>query len=91
MRLKLALSLLLLSGMAAAAQAPKPAAKPAAKPAQPQKPLTEAQLLEQLKKADSAEAAKPIEEKLAGLYRASGSPSIDLLMTRARAVAGQDI
>jgi len=56
MRLKLALSLLLLSGMAAAAQAPKPAAKPAAKPAQPQKPLTEAQLLEQLKKADSAEA-----------------------------------
>ena len=90
MRLKLALSLLLLSGMAAAAQAPKPAAKPAAKPAQPQKPLTEAQLLEQLKKADSAEAAKPIEEKLAGLYRASGSPSIDLLMTRARAVALSD-
>ena len=76
--------------MAAAAQAPKPAAKPAAKPAQPQKPLTEAQLLEQLKKADSAEAAKPIEEKLAGLYRASGSPSIDLLMTRARAVALSD-
>jgi tetratricopeptide (TPR) repeat protein len=90
MRLKLALSLLLLSGMAAAAQAPKPAAKPAAKPAQPQKPLTEAQLLEQLKKVDSAEAAKPIEEKLAGLYRASGSPSIDLLMTRARAVALSD-
>ena len=90
MRLKLALSLLLLSGMAAAAQAPKPAAKPAAKPAQPQKPLTETQLLEQLKKADSAEAAKPIEEKLAGLYRASGSPSIDLLMTRARAVALSD-
>jgi len=90
MRLKLALSLLLLSGMAAAAQAPKPAAKPAAKPAQSQKPLTEAQLLEQLKKADSAEAAKPIEEKLAGLYRASGSPSIDLLMTRARAVALSD-
>ena len=90
MRLKLALSLLLLSGMAAAAQAPKPAAKPAAKPAQPQKPLTDAQLLEQLKKADSAEAAKPIEEKLAGLYRASGSPSIDLLMTRARAVALSD-
>jgi tetratricopeptide (TPR) repeat protein len=90
MRLKLALSLLLLSGMAAAAQAPKPAAKPVAKPAQPQKPLTEAQLLEQLKKADSAEAAKPIEEKLAGLYRASGSPSIDLLMTRARAVALSD-
>ena len=90
MRLKLALSLLLLSGMAAAAQAPKPAAKPAAKPAQPQKPLTETQLLEQLKQADSAEAAKPIEEKLAGLYRASGSPSIDLLMTRARAVALSD-
>ncbi len=91
MRLKLALSLLLLSGMAAAAQAPKPAAKPAAKPAQPQKPLTEAQLLEQLKKADSPEAAKPIEEKLAGLYRVSGSPSIDLLMTRVRiAVAASD-
>jgi tetratricopeptide (TPR) repeat protein len=90
MRLKLALSFLLLSGMTAAAQAPKPAAKPVAKPAQPQKPLTEAQLLEQLKKADSPEAAKPIEEKLAGLYRASGSPSIDLLMTRARAVALSD-
>jgi tetratricopeptide (TPR) repeat protein len=90
MRLKLALSFLLLSSMAAAAQAPKPAAKPAAKPAQPQKPLTEAQLLEQLKKADSPEAAKPSEEKLAGLYRASGSPSIDLLMTRARAVALSD-
>ncbi len=87
MRLKLALSLFLLSGMVAAAQAPKPAPKPAAKPAQPQKPLTETQLLEQLKKADSPEAAKPIEEKLAGLYRASGSPSIDLLMTRVRIAA----
>ena len=91
MRLKLALSLLLLSGMVAAAQAPKPAPKPAAKPVQPQKPLTETQLLEQLKKADSQEAAKPIEEKLAGLYRVSGSPSIDMLMTRLRiAVAASD-
>lgn len=90
MRLKLALSVLLLSGMAAAAQAPKPAAKPAPKPAQPQKPLTEAQLLDQLKKAESAEAAKPIEEKLALLYRASGSPSIDLLMTRVRAATAFD-
>ena len=87
MRFKLVLSILLISGVAAAAQAPKPAPKPAAKPAQPQKPPTEAQLLEQLKKADSPEAAKPIEEKLAGLYRASGSPSIDLLMTRVRIAA----
>ncbi|MEY4706496.1 MAG: hypothetical protein RJB58_219 [Pseudomonadota bacterium] len=87
MRLKVVLCILLISGVAAAAQAPKPAPKPAAKPAQPQKPLTETQLLEQLKKADSPEAAKPIEEKLAGLYRASGSPSIDLLMTRVRIAA----
>jgi tetratricopeptide (TPR) repeat protein len=90
MRLKLALFLLLLSGMATAAQPPKPAAKPAPKAAQPQKPLTEAQLLDQLKKADSAEAAKPIEEKLAILYRASGSASVDLLMTRVRAAVAFD-
>lgn len=87
MRLKLVLSILLMSGVAAAAQAPKPAPKPAAKPVQPQKPLTEAQLLAQLQKADSPEAAKPIEEKLAGLYRVSGSPSIDLLMARVRIAA----
>ena len=90
MRLKLVLSILLIWGVAAAAQAPKPAPKPASKPVQPQKPLTEAHLLAQLKKADSPEAAKPIAEKLAGLYRASGSPSIDLLMSRVRMAAQSD-
>ena len=89
MRLKLVLCILLMSGVAAAAQVPAP--NSASKPAQPQKPQTEAQLLDQLQKADSPEAAKPIEEKLAGLYRASGSPSVDLLMTRVRvAVAASD-
>ncbi len=89
MRPALVLCLALLSGVALAAQAqtstPKPPPKPVAKPAP--KPLSEAQLLAQLQKADSPEAAKPIEEKLAGLYRVSGSPSIDLLMARVRIAA----
>ncbi len=86
MRLKLVLCILLMSGVAAAAQAPAP--KPAPKP---KGMVSEMDLLAQLKKADSPEAAKPIEEKLAGLYRASGSPSVDLLMTRVRvAVAASD-
>jgi Tfp pilus assembly protein PilF len=38
-----------------------------------------------LAKADSAEEAKPIEEKIENAFKQSGSPSIDLLMTRANA------
>ena len=38
-----------------------------------------------LARAESAEDAKPIEEKLEAAFRQSGSPSLDLLMTRAKA------
>jgi tetratricopeptide (TPR) repeat protein len=84
MRSALFLSFLLLSGTAIAQPPQKPAPKAAPKPKSVE---NEAALLAQLKKAYSPEAAKPIEEKLAVLYRASGSPSVDLLMTRARAAA----
>ncbi len=52
-------------------------------------PGEEDKLFAQLKKADSPEIAKPIEDKLGQLFRASGSPSVDLLMTRAGAALGQ--
>lgn len=38
-----------------------------------------------LAKAESAEDAKPIEEKIENAFKQSGSPSIDLLMSRANA------
>jgi Tfp pilus assembly protein PilF len=38
-----------------------------------------------LAKADSPEDAKPIEDKIEGAFKQSGSPSIDLLMSRANA------
>ena len=72
MRSAFFLSLLLLPGMASAQPPQKPAPKSAPKPKAVE---SEADLLAQLKKADSAEAAKPIEEKLALLYRASGLPN----------------
>jgi tetratricopeptide (TPR) repeat protein len=74
MRPALVLSLLLISGAAMAAPA-APAPKIA----------SEEQLFAQLKKAESAEDAHPIEQKLIAMFRASGSPSVDLLMTRANA------
>src|SRR6185312_14312378 len=46
-------------------------------------PSEEDKLFGALKAADSAESAKPIEEKLTQLFRVSGSPSVDLLMSRA--------
>lgn len=80
MRPALVLSLLLISGAAFAAP-PKPASAPG-----PKFDVTsEEQLFAQLKKAQSAEEAHPIEEKLAAMFRASGSASVDLLMTRANA------
>ncbi len=82
MRLSLA-ALLLLSGTALALP---PAQKPAPKP----QVVSEEQLFAQLKKAESAEEAKPIEEKLAAMFRASGSPSVDLLMTRTQALLSAD-
>jgi tetratricopeptide (TPR) repeat protein len=52
-------------------------------------PSEEDKLFTELKKADSPEIAKPLEDKLGQLFRASGSPSVDLLMTRAGAALGQ--
>src|ERR1700761_8065485 len=46
------------------------------------KPSEEDRLFAELKKADSPDTAKPIEEKIGGIFRASGSASVDLLMTR---------
>lgn len=92
MRAALFLSFLFLPAAAVAqpapapiAPAPKPQTQP--KPAKPAKPVSEADLLAQLKKADSPEAAKPIEQKLTAMFRPSGSPSVDLLMTRAETAA----
>ena len=75
MRRALVLSFLLISGAAIAAP-PKPA---------PPKPESQEQLFAQLKKAERPEDAHPIEQKLIAMFRASGSPSVDLLMARANA------
>lgn len=80
MRPALVLSLLLLSGTAFAA----PPAKPSLKPS-PKEVISEDSLLAQLKQAQSAEDAHPIEQKLQALFRVSGSPSVDLLILRAQA------
>jgi Tfp pilus assembly protein PilF len=84
MRGALALSLLFLSG---AAYAVTPPAKAPSTPA-PQKVTSEEQLFAQLKQCGSAEDAHPIEEKLQAMFRASNSPSVDLLMTRAITAQG---
>ena len=80
MRPALVLSLLLIGGSAFAAP-----------PASAPKVESQEQLFAQLKKAERPEDAHPIEQKLIAMFRASGSPSIDLLMTRANAaLAGAD-
>ena len=61
-----------------AAQAANAPANPAAKP-----PLET--LFGQLGQAGSPEDAKPIEERIGQIFLQSGSPSVDLLMTRAAA------
>jgi tetratricopeptide (TPR) repeat protein len=79
MRPTLVLSLLLLSSpldWSWAAPPPKPA---------PKEVISEDKLLAQLKRAQSAEDAHPIEQKLQALFRVSGSPSVDLLILRAQA------
>jgi len=49
------------------------------------------QLFGQLKQAQTPEDAKPIEEEISVIFMQSGSPSVDLLMTRAEsAAAGGD-
>jgi tetratricopeptide (TPR) repeat protein len=86
MRTALILSILLAAGAAYAAPAKTPAPKPA-----PKQVNSEEQLFHQLKQAQSAEEAHVIEEKLKLMFRPSGSPSVDLLMTRAdAAVAASD-
>jgi len=80
MRTALILSLLLASGPLYAAPAKAPASKPV-----PKEVISEEQFFRQLKQAQSAEDAHGIEEKLKLMFRASGSPSVDLLMTRAEA------
>src|ERR1700749_836269 len=52
-------------------------------------PSEEDKLFAELKQADSPETAKPIEDKLGQIFRASGSASVDLLMTRAGSALGQ--
>jgi Flp pilus assembly protein TadD len=51
-------------------------------------PSDEDKLFTQLHDADSPETAHPIEQKLEGMFRISGSASVDLLMTRAQAALG---
>ena len=65
---------------------PKPDAQPQ-KPVQPKKVVSEEDLFAQLAKAQSREDAKPIEDKLLAMFRASGSASVDLLMNRAEVAA----
>jgi Flp pilus assembly protein TadD len=67
-----------------AAPAPKPQNQA---PPKPGEVLSEEQLFAQLAKAESAEDAKPIEDKLRIMFKASGSPSVDLLMNRAEVAA----
>ena len=81
MRIALALSLLFVCGAAFAAPA---------KPPVPAEVNSQEQLFAQLKKAGTAEDAKAIEGKLKLMFRASGSPSVDLLMTRAEAAQADD-
>jgi tetratricopeptide (TPR) repeat protein len=84
MRGALVLTFLLVSG---AAYAVTPPAKTSSPPA-PQKVVSEEQLFAQLRQCGSAEDAHPIEEKLQAMFRASNSPSVDLLMTRALTAQG---
>ena len=51
-------------------------------------PSPEDQLFAQLHDAGSPEEAHPIEQKLDGLFQVSGSATVDLLMTRAKAALG---
>ena len=82
MRPALVLSLLLLSGAAYAAPEKLPV---------PKEVTSEDKLFNQLKHAGSAEEAKGIEQKLMAMFRASGSPSVDLLITRVQvALAATD-
>jgi len=83
MRPALALCLLLVSATAYAAPMQAPVPKPQAP--KPKEVSSEDKLFAQLKQVENAEDAHPIEQKLMALFRASGSPSVDLLITRVQA------
>ena len=84
MRPALALFLLLVSSAAYAAPPQSPAPKP-------KEVSSEEKLFAQLKQVERAEDAQPIEQKLMAMFRASGSPSVDLLITRVQvALAATD-
>jgi len=83
MRSALVLFVLLLATPALAAHA-----KPQSSAPKPANVVSEEDLFARLAKADSPEAAHPIEQQLNGMFRISGSPSVDLLMTRAKAALG---
>lgn len=78
MRIRFAFAVLLLAPMLARAEPVKPAPKP----------LTTAQqldkLFDNLAKADSEEDANPIQSQIEALFLQSGSPTVDLLMTRSQ-------
>lgn len=78
MRPALALFLLLMSSAAYAAPIQSPAPKP-------KEVSSEEKLFAQLKQVENEEDAHPIEQKLLAMFRASGSPSVDLLITRVQA------
>lgn len=79
MRCALVLCLSLISGAALATPPDKPS-QPA-----PKEVTSEEGLFAQLKKAESAEDAHAVEQKLEAMFRASGSPSVDLLIMRVQA------
>src|SRR5690349_14669632 len=78
MRLPLAFAILLLAPLPVRADPMKPAPKP----------LTAAQQLDQLfanlAKAQSEEDADPIHSQIEAMFLQSGSPTVDLLMTRSQ-------
>jgi len=85
MRPALALCLLLISSVAFAAPMQAPAPKPQAPAPKPKEVSSEDKLFAQLKAVEREEDAHPIEQKLMALFRASGSPSVDLLIMRVQA------
>ena len=91
MRPALALFLMLMSSTAYAAPMQAPAPKPQVPAPKPKQVSSEDKLFAQLKQVDRAEDAHPIEQKLMAMFRASGSPSVDLLITRVQtALAATD-
>src|SRR3954447_1444641 len=81
MRPALVLALLLVSGAAYAAPE---------KPLVPKEVTSEDKLFNQLKHAGSSEEAHGIEQRLMVMFRASGSPSVDLLITRVQPAQAAD-